>query len=59
MTIHKGAIESENNVEQNLEQLFIKHPFDFLLVKFDRLDWDRFRTFSSIAKKFGWKKGEF
>jgi ribonuclease J len=53
--IHKGAIESENNVEQNLEQLFTKHPFDFLLVKFDRLDWDRFRTFSSIAKKFGWK----
>jgi len=53
--IHRGAIESENNVEKNLEQLFIENPFDFFLVKYDRLDWDRFRTFSLIAKKHGWK----
>lgn len=53
--IHRGAIESENNVEKNLEQLFLENPFDFFLVKYDRLDWDRFRTFSIIAKKHGWK----
>jgi mRNA degradation ribonuclease J1/J2 len=53
--IHKGAIESESNVEKNLEQLFLENPFDFLLVKYDRLDWDRFRTFSLIAKKHDWK----
>ena len=53
--IHRGAIESENNVEKNLEQLFLENPFDFFLVKYDRLDWDRFRTFSLIAKKHGWK----
>jgi len=53
--IHRGAIESENNVEKNVEQLFLENPFDFFLVKYDRLDWDRFRTFSLIAKKHGWK----
>ena len=53
--IHKGAIESESNVEKNLEQLFLENPFDFLLVKYDRLDWDRFSTFSLIAKKHDWK----
>lgn len=53
--IHRGAIESENNVEKNTEQLLLENPFDFFLVKYDRLDWDRFRTFSLIAKKHGWK----
>jgi len=53
--IHRGAIESENNVEKNIEQLFLENPFDFFLVKYGRLDWDRFRTFSLIAKKHGWK----
>ncbi len=53
--IHRGAIESENNVEKNIEQLFLENPYDFFLVKYDRLDWDRFRTFSLIAKKHGWK----
>ncbi len=53
--IHRGAIESENNVEKNLEHLFAENPYDFLLVKYDRLDWDRFRTVSLIAKKYGWK----
>ncbi len=53
--IDRGSIESEDFVEQNLEQLFINNPYDFLLVKYGRLDWDRFRTFSLIAKKYGWK----
>jgi len=53
--IDRGTIESEDYVDQNLEHLFIDNPFDFLLVKYDRLDWDRFRTFSLIAKKYGWK----
>ena len=53
--IHRGAVESENNVEKNIEQLFLENPFDFFLVKYGRLDWDRFRTFSLIAKKYGWK----
>jgi len=53
--IHRGAIESENNVEQNIEHLFLENPYDFFLVKYGRLDWDRFRTFSLIAKKHGWK----
>jgi ribonuclease J len=53
--IHRGAIESENNVEKNIEHLFIENPYDFFLVKYGRLDWDRFRTFSLIAKKYGWK----
>ena len=53
--IHRGAVESENNVEKNIELLFLENPFDFFLVKYDRLDWDRFRTFSLIAKKHGWK----
>jgi len=51
---HKAFIESENEVFGNLEQLFHDNPFDFAMVKYDRLDWDRFRTFSSIAKKYGW-----
>ena len=53
--IHRGAIESESNVEKNIEQLFLENPYDFFLVKYGRLDWDRFRTFSLIAKKYGWK----
>ncbi|MFX1503680.1 MAG: MBL fold metallo-hydrolase [Promethearchaeota archaeon] len=53
--IDRGSIESEDFVEQNLEQLFVDNPFDFFLVKYDRLDWDRFRTFALIAKKYGWK----
>ena len=53
--INRGTIESEDFVEQNLEQLFVDNPFDFFLVKYDRLNLDRFRTFSFIAKKYGWK----
>ena len=53
--IHKGIVESEQRVEENLEKLFAKNPFDFILVKYDRIDWDRFRTFSLMAKKYGWK----
>ena len=51
---HKASIESEHEVHNNLEQLFKENPFDFAMVKYDRLDWDRFRTFSHIAKKYGW-----
>jgi ribonuclease J len=53
--VHKGVVESEKEVENNLEKIFENNPFDFILVKYDRLDWDRFRTFSNIAKKYGWK----
>ena len=53
--IHKGIVESEQHVEENLEKIFMSNPFDFVLVKYDRIDWDRFRTFSNIAKKYGWK----
>ncbi len=53
--IHKGIVESEQRVEENLEKIFRNNPFDFILVKYSRIDWDRFRTFSNIAKKYGWK----
>jgi ribonuclease J len=53
--IHKGIVESEQEVEENLETLFANNPFDFILVKYNRIDWDRFRTFSSMAKNYGWK----
>ncbi len=53
--IHKGIVESEERVESHLEKIFENNPFDFILVKYDRIDWDRFRTFSHIAKKYGWK----
>ncbi len=53
--IHKGAIESEAMVKTQLNTLFKKMPFDYVLVKYERVDWDRFRTFSTIAKKFKWK----
>jgi len=53
--IHKGMVESEDTVKSNLEKIFQNNPFDFILVKYDRIDWDRFRTFSHIAKKYGWK----
>ncbi|MDX1798622.1 MAG: MBL fold metallo-hydrolase RNA specificity domain-containing protein, partial [Candidatus Lokiarchaeia archaeon] len=42
-------------VEENLEKIFESNPFDYILVKYDRIDWDRFRTFSNMAKKYGWK----
>ena len=35
--------------------MFQRNPFDYILVKYDRIDWDRFRTFSHIAEKYGWK----
>lgn len=53
--INKGVVESEEAVKANLERLFKNNPFDYILVKYDRIDWDRFRTFSHIAKKHGWK----
>ncbi|MBN1215973.1 MAG: MBL fold metallo-hydrolase [Candidatus Lokiarchaeota archaeon] len=53
--IHKGIVESEESVENNLEKLFQNNPFNFILVKYDRTDWDRFRTFSQIAKNHNWK----
>jgi ribonuclease J len=53
--IDKGVVESEESVKERLERLFKRNPFDYILVKYDRIDWDRFRTFSHIAKKYGWK----
>jgi len=53
--ICKSTIESENLVEKNLLSLFENNPFDYIIVKYDRIDWDRFRTISSIAKKYNWK----
>jgi ribonuclease J len=53
--IHKGAIESEQTVKTNMEKLMKNSGFDYYLVKYNRLDWDRFRTFFQIAKKFNWK----
>ncbi|MFW9874153.1 MAG: MBL fold metallo-hydrolase [Candidatus Thorarchaeota archaeon] len=53
--INKGMVESEESVEENLKKIFDNNPFDFILVKYDRIDWDRFRTFSNIAKCYGWK----
>jgi len=53
--IHKGIVESEQEVEDSLTKLFENNPFDFILVKYDRIDWDRFRTFSHIAKRYRWK----
>ncbi|MFW9942787.1 MAG: MBL fold metallo-hydrolase [Candidatus Thorarchaeota archaeon] len=53
--INKGVVESEEAVKANLSRLFKKNPFDYILVKYDRIDWDRFRTFSHIAKEHDWK----
>jgi ribonuclease J len=52
--IGRGIVESEEFVEQNLDSIFKMNPFDFMLVKYERTDWDRFRTFSNFAKKYGW-----
>jgi len=53
--IHKGSIESEEDVKHQLESLFERITFDYLIVKYNRTNWDRFRTFVNIAKKFDWK----
>lgn len=53
--IHKGAIESEKMVKRQLNQLFKPLSFDYLLVQYDRVNWDRFRTFVDISKKYDWK----
>ncbi len=53
--IHKGAIESESAVKRQLKILFRDMPFDYVLVKYDRVDWDRFRTYVNIAKSHNWK----
>ncbi len=52
--VHQGRMESENKVKKHLKQLLKEMSFDYALVKYDRLDWDRFRTYSVIAKKNGW-----
>lgn len=53
--IYKGAIESEESVRIDMEKLMKNSNFDYYLVKYNRLDWDRFRTFFRIAKEFNWK----
>ncbi|MHA2269329.1 MAG: MBL fold metallo-hydrolase [Promethearchaeota archaeon] len=53
--INKGAIESEGMVKKHLRNLFSYMLFDYALVHYERVDWDRFRTYVNIAKKFNWK----
>jgi len=53
--INRGAIESEQSVENELVKLMKKNVFDYYLIKYNRLDWDRFRNFENIAKEFEWK----
>lgn len=53
--VHQGHVESEKKVKKNLNQLFKQMPYDYALVKYDRLNWDRFRTYSDIAKKNNWR----
>ena len=53
--IHKGSIESEKMVKRQLNQLFKPLSFDYLLVQYERVNWDRFRTFVDISKKYDWK----
>ncbi len=53
--IHKGSIESEARVKDQLEVLFNDIVFDYFVVKYHRADWDRFRTLVNIAKNHGWK----
>jgi ribonuclease J len=52
--INKGTVESEEFVEQNLDSIFTGTPFEYFLVKYERTDWDRFRTFANLAKKNEW-----
>ena len=53
--IHKGSIESERIVKRHLRKLFRYRAFDYALVQYERLDWDRFRTYVNIANQFNWK----
>jgi len=53
--INRGAIESEQIVEEELVKLMDKNPFDYFLVKYNRLDWDRFRSFAKIANEYDFK----
>ncbi len=53
--IHKGSIESERIVKRHLKKLFNIMPYDYVIVQYGRLDWDRFRTYVDIAKKYNWK----
>ena len=52
--IQKGSIESEDRVENQLEELFKDNPFEYFIVKHNSADWDRFRTFATIAKDQNW-----
>jgi len=53
--INKGIVESEEFVANDLESLSKMNPFDFMIIKYERTDWDRFRTFSNFAKEHKWK----
>ncbi|NVM37011.1 MAG: hypothetical protein HWN81_15550 [Candidatus Lokiarchaeota archaeon] len=53
--IHKGSIESERIVKRHLRKLFNIMPFDYVIVQYGRIDWDRFRIYVDIAKKYNWK----
>lgn len=52
--INRGAIESEQAVEDEMVKLMDKNVFKYFLVKYNRLDWDRFRSFENIAKQYDW-----
>ncbi|MFX1364101.1 MAG: MBL fold metallo-hydrolase [Promethearchaeota archaeon] len=54
-SVHKGSIESERIVKRHLRKLFNIIPFDYIIVQYERVDWDRFRTYVDIAKKYNWK----
>ncbi|TXT62474.1 MAG: hypothetical protein BAJALOKI3v1_570012 [Promethearchaeota archaeon] len=53
--INRGAIESEQSVGNEVIKLMDKNVYDYYLVKYNRLDWDRFRNFENIAKRYDWK----
>ncbi len=48
--INKGSLESEDRISVKLGRIFDKNHFSYILVKYDRTDWDRFRTCSEFAK---------
>lgn len=53
--VHKGAMESEKRVKKQIKELFKPMIYDYLIIQYQRVDWDRFRTFANIAKKYKWK----
>ena len=42
-------------VTLKMDRLFRKKSFSFIFIKYDRIDWDRFCTYSELAEANGWK----